>query len=549
MRALKDTYELVVTGGAPSASLPVRSATQVLGSSAECALRLDHPSISPRHAQVEVVEDGVLFRDLTGQGLSRTLPSRERRCHVGDAVRLGDVTLELVDSATTVPRITPAGDGADLSGHPTVGTVIADRYELTGFIAQGGMGQVFRARHRELGRDFALKLMHQRFSSDPALAQRFRREALATSRIGHPNIVDVVDFGSTAEGQFYFTMELLAGDTLAHALRTGGPFTPQRVVAVARQLASALVAAHAAGVVHRDLKPENVMLLQRPGAGEVVKVLDFGIARFQDPEGGDHRLTTGNAVLGTPQYMSPEQAAGLPADARADLYALGLICHELLTGRPTFTAETASLVMVKQISQPAPPLPREVPAGLRRLVAQLLEKKPDARPQTMAEVLAALESQALATPTSRAAPRVAAALAGLLGLVGLAWAWSRPPPPPPALPTAPLAVPATISPPPSPAPADAGTPATEPALASVTLDSEPTGARVTVDGVERGSTPLALHGPAGAALVVVVSKAGHRPRTLTVGLDGGLVPTVVLAPLPKAAATPAPAIKAWNDSE
>jgi eukaryotic-like serine/threonine-protein kinase len=257
------------------------------------------------------------------------------------------------------------------------------------------MGEVYRTQHVELGKPMAVKVMLPELSNDPEFVTRFKREAIAASRIGQQNIVDISDFGRTANGRFYFVMEYLDGVTLASLVHRQGPQSVERAVNISTQVARALAAAHAQGIVHRDLKPENVMLLQRPGQADFVKVLDFGVAKVSTGHGqGGH--TAVGMVVGTPQYMSPEQAKAIPVDTRSDIYSLGLIVYELLTGRPTFSAETPSMLMVKHVTElPAPfePGPLSfVPEELEQLVFRMLEKEPDARPQSMEDVIAVLDS-------------------------------------------------------------------------------------------------------------------------------------------------------------
>jgi serine/threonine protein kinase len=269
------------------------------------------------------------------------------------------------------------------------GTVIDERYRLVRRLATGGMGEVYLAEHVQLGKAVALKVMLPDLSRDPMFAARFKREAIAASQIGQQNIVDVFDFGLTKDGNVYFVMEYLDGETLARVLVREGAMQLARLLPVALQIARALAATHTRDIIHRDLKPENVMLLQRPEQPDFVKVLDFGVAKVARAVGEEGHTAIG-VVIGTPQYMAPEQARALGVDQRSDIYSLGLILYELIAGRPAFTAETSEALIANQLVDLPPPLepgPVEgVPKELNELVFQMLEKNPSARPQTMEEV-------------------------------------------------------------------------------------------------------------------------------------------------------------------
>lgn len=289
-----------------------------------------------------------------------------------------------------------------------VGDVIDGRYRVLSSLAAGGMGEVFKVEHVSLRKPFALKVMLSGLNANPELVERFKLEAMAASRIGHPNIIDVSDLGQTPEGIVYFVMELLTGRTLTKLLADEGPQPAARTVELGLQIARALAAAHAHGIVHRDLKPDNVMLVERPGTNGVVKVLDFGVARVQ---ASDERSTTTGVgrIVGTPAYMAPEQARGEGVDARSDIYALGLVLHELLTGRQTFTGDSVHMVMLQQVEAPPPPLPDSTPAQLGELVSAMLQKRADDRPQTMERVVQTLEalSRTLAEPPLSRTGRIA----------------------------------------------------------------------------------------------------------------------------------------------
>ncbi len=275
------------------------------------------------------------------------------------------------------------------------GAVVAGRYRIIKKLAAGGMGEVYQAEHVELHKQFAVKVMLPALSNDQEFVNRFKREAISASRIGQQNIIDISDFGQTDDGRFYFVMEFLDGVTIASLLHRQGALPVQRMVNVALQTTRALAAAHAQGIVHRDMKPENVMVLQRPGQPDFVKVLDFGVAKVSTGPGQGGQTQLG-LVVGTPQYMSPEQAMGVAVDARTDTYALGLILYEMLSGTPTFRGDTASILMVKQVTEPARPFAPElaaaVPATLHDLIFQMLEKDPNSRPPNLDVVVETLET-------------------------------------------------------------------------------------------------------------------------------------------------------------
>jgi eukaryotic-like serine/threonine-protein kinase len=271
-----------------------------------------------------------------------------------------------------------------------LGAVLDGRYELTGHLATGGMGAVFRARHVHLRKEVAVKVLRPELSSAPDLVERFRREAEIASALAHDNIVKVTDFGRSEDGLLFLAMELLEGDSLFDLLRRERTLAPPRAVGLLWQICAGLEAAHAHGVVHRDLKPENVILSRTPSGREVVKVLDFGIAKFASA-GGDGNATSAGIVVGTPEYLSPEQAMGLPVDGRADLYAVGLIAFRMLAGHHPFEPDDARGLLLKQASCPVPPLAEADPAlaawpALCEAVARACEKDPARRPGTAAEL-------------------------------------------------------------------------------------------------------------------------------------------------------------------
>lgn len=253
------------------------------------------------------------------------------------------------------------------------------RYTELKLLGQGGMGAVYKAYDPSLQRTVAIKVM---LGQNPEFLARFEREARAVAKLSHPNVVQVYDFGRDDQGNPYFVMELLSGRSLDSLLKDKGPLPNVKVADVLRQAADGLHAAHAVGIVHRDIKPHNLML---DDSGNV-KIVDFGIAR--DLASTDE-LTSTQATPGTLHYMAPEVLSGQAADARADIYALGLVGFHLLVGKPPFTGQSAVAVAMKQINEPLPDLRDEapgVPTSLRRLIERMTEKRPDARIQTCAEV-------------------------------------------------------------------------------------------------------------------------------------------------------------------
>jgi serine/threonine-protein kinase len=235
-----------------------------------------------------------------------------------------------------------------------IGATLDGRYELVAHLATGGMGAVFRARHVHLRKDVAVKVLRPDLTSSAEIVERFRREAEIASALEHDNIVRVTDFGRSAEGYLFLVMELLSGESLFDRLRREGFLPPEEAVPILWQVCAGLEAAHALGVVHRDLKPENVFLARSGTGREVAKILDFGIAKIADPASGSATQT--GIVVGTPEYLSPEQAMGTAVDARADLYAVGLIAWRMLAGRHPFKAEEPRALLMMQATRPVPPL-------------------------------------------------------------------------------------------------------------------------------------------------------------------------------------------------
>jgi len=272
------------------------------------------------------------------------------------------------------------------------GQVFADRYEVLGTLGKGGMGVVYRARDRQLDEVVALKLLRpEALASDPTLLERFKQEIKLARRITHRNVLRTHDFGEAA-GVPYISMEYLEGVTLKDLVRNRGALPLGVGLSIAKQMCHGLGAAHEGGVVHRDVKPQNMLIL--PETAEL-KIMDFGISRVSSVEPASPGLTTAGTVMGTPDYMPPEQAQGRPADFRSDLYSLAVVLFEVFTGQLPFEGETPMAVVMAHVQQP-PPRPRSVsptlPVELEAVVLKGLQKDPAKRWQSAAEVLAALSA-------------------------------------------------------------------------------------------------------------------------------------------------------------
>jgi serine/threonine protein kinase len=266
-----------------------------------------------------------------------------------------------------------------------VGRTLARKYQVEALIGEGGMGKVYRARQVALDKLVVLKVLRHSLLNDERTVARFEREARAASRLNHPNSISVLDFGQAEEGALFIAMEFIPGQDLHTVLSREGPLPEPRLVRIISQVLSALSDAHGAGIIHRDLKPENIMVEQRRDEPDFVKVLDFGIAKFQD--GGDEgpALTEEGLVCGTPEYMSPEQARGSTLDHRSDLYAVGILLYQLLTGQLPFEADSAVGFATKHLTEePIPPSRRRpelrISAAMEGLIMRALAKDPNDRP-------------------------------------------------------------------------------------------------------------------------------------------------------------------------
>lgn len=458
-----------------------------------------------------------------------------------------------------------------------------DKYEVIRRIGEGGMGLVYEAMHTVIEKQVAMKVLREDFSRRPEVVERFRQEAKSASRIGHQNIVDISDFGTTPLGQSYFVMEFLEGEDLANVLAREGTVGMDRSLHILIQCCQALGAAHEKGIVHRDMKPENIFLTTRGGDPDFVKIVDFGIAKMSDietPGEPGRKLTKTGMIFGTPEYMSPEQAAGKALDHRVDIYALGVILFELATGRVPFVGDSFMGILTQHMFEEPPPLREvnpqvKVSSELEMVISRALAKDPAARYQTMKDLEEALVEAGQGRVTSatlhgygepvktRARPMrmvdpttatelpparsgrgaLVAALAALLVVGGAGAAWwftqrGETSTVATADPVTPEPVAAADSPPTEPDSEGEGEgeEPTEvaPTHVPVTIETRPgAGAEVTVDGHEElrcDSTPCTIDAPVGE-LLVFKARLGRSSGSLE--LEPSEATTVQIALVPR----------------
>ncbi len=465
---------------------------------------------------------------------------------------------------------------------PYVGKTIDGRYVVERVLGEGGMGIVYAAKHKVIGKNVAIKALRGEMATDKEVTERFLQEARAASAIGNPHIIDISDFGTLPDGSTYFVMEFLPGKSLGGVLsEVGGPMPVPRLCAIAKQIAQGLSAAHEASIVHRDLKPDNVMLINRGSEKDFVKILDFGIAKVG---GGTKKVTRAGSFFGTPHYMSPEQAAGAAVDHRTDIYALGVILYEMASGKVPFDADNFMGILTQHMYKSPVPLRALVPEvgvspGLEAIVLKCLTKKPEGRYQTMDELVADLEK--LEKGLLPDAVQELMARSGGFNVPADYFRSSRMPPPVPASPAIPKqrwplyavigavgtivgivivivgarsggdtahAQPATnaASAVVSAAPKATASAAAEipPATASATATAAPVEHQVLVsvippdstitrDGHDLGGAPVAFELVDGATATVVVSHKGYKSKTVGLGVDDPKI-TITLDPLPTA---------------
>ncbi len=552
-RVLASDWEFRIgSGSAAGRVVVVPAGGGTVGADPSCTLSVLGEGVAGVHLRLVRHPDGAMGWEAATAAavLQEGQPARSGPLVDGTRLQLGALVLTVVRRpASGLPSL-PAAPPEPPDQLLAPGTVLGERYCIEQVIGQGGMGTVYRAQHLTLGKTFAVKVLKAVHSARPDFVARFQREAVAASQIRHPGIVDVFDFGRAVEGSVYCVMECLEGETLAARVAHRGALPVAEAVRVARDMARALTAAHTQGIFHRDIKPENVLLVPEAGEPDAVKLVDFGIARLADPT-RDSRDTGEGIILGTPQYMSPEQASGLVQDARADIYSLGVLLWELLAGAPPFHGASATHVLAAHLLEPPPRLPRSGPHGpiprrLARLLIRMMAKRPEDRPARMQDVVAELDGMLAVTR-----PRVgwAAITLALLAVVSAAGALAlfvvrhRPPSRPPVAMARSPAVSAAFpvlrgEPPPPPAqiapsPAVAGVPALRvaPTTVLVSIASQPPGAAVVVDGQPMGTTPLSLPLRQGVAAHLKVKLPGYAAASRLVRPRAGLAVQLRLEPL------------------
>jgi serine/threonine protein kinase len=393
---------------------------------------------------------------------------------------------------------------------PLIGATLGGLYHVERLIGVGGMGRVYAATHVHLGKTYAVKVLPEGRADKPDATERFLREAKAATKIEHEHIVKIINFDRDDEHRLFIVMDLLEGENLADRIDRGA-LPLDEATEIARQTGNALQAAHDAGIVHRDLKPENIFITQRNGR-DFVKVLDFGISKIKNPDHGDPKLTATDQIVGTPLYISPELARGVAAvDHRADIYALGVIVYEMLTGSPPFTGQNHFQLLYKHGNEaPDPPSQRSkkanIPAHVEAAVLRALEKEPADRFDSMTDFCSALRG-----PTPRRSVRalwipllVAAVIAGI---AFVSWPATEPQEPPtPQIIVAPAVTEKSDD------PAETSQPEPPVEVVKIELNSRPGGAFVALNGEKRGRTPLTVELAQGVETTVRFSLEGYRTQ-------------------------------------
>jgi serine/threonine-protein kinase len=471
---------------------------------------------------------------------------------------------------------------------PLLGRLIGGRFQVVSRIGAGGMGIVYKARQVGMDRFVAVKVLLRELAHDEKVVKRFKIEALAVSRLNHPNTIRIFDFGQTEDGVLYFAMEFLEGRSLERALHRDGPMSAARTLHILKQITASLAEAHEKGIVHRDLKPDNIYLTPVGSDPDFVKVLDFGVAKLREADKRQGTVTQAGTIFGTPRYMAPEQCRSQLVDHRADIYAVGIIAYEMLTGKAPFDAESPLSILIQHVQEAPPRLAAvrpdvKVPEVVEDLVMRCLEKAPDrrfataldlqrdaarleaevagkyqqvvfvngprdARETRPVEVVASAETVPGLAPAGTGRRRWAAwAGVAALACAGVVAAFAsgvfstgtdavETAAPAPAT----VAVSTSSLPPPAPMPAAAAPAA--PARVTVTFSSTPDGAEVLDEGRRLGVTPFSVDFDTGKGpREFVFRKAGFRDATSKATLRQNESLSVAMARAPAAAAkAPAP---------
>ncbi len=370
-----------------------------------------HPlaGVEPQGEQAQVVSKGsgdATMDDIAGarrksysteQSLAPDFPDQV-------ATRKDDSLLEAQESLDDKIRAHLDGPRREKKD-PLLGETLGGRFLVLKKIGGGGMGAVYRARQEGMDRDVAVKVLLGDLAQNDTVLRRFTLEALAVSRLRHPNTIQIFDYGQTPQGNPYIAMELLEGQTLHDLLRAERPLPIRRALRIMDQVAASLAEAHGKGIVHRDLKPENIFLVSVGDNPDFVKVLDFGVAKLRDNKDEKGTLTQAGSIFGTPRYMSPEQCSAQPVDGRSDLYALGVILYEMITGQAPFSSEQPLTLLLAHVNEPPPPPAsvtdkQVIPAEVSDLVLKLLEKVPANRVQAATELSKACHELAVTLPAA-----------------------------------------------------------------------------------------------------------------------------------------------------